>query len=76
LLYDFHWIEKVVENLGLAKVIDETESDERLAGDAAKEYYESLKAGEWESAAKLINGRWLEIMGFGPTPLPILHGLS
>jgi hypothetical protein len=26
--------------------MDETESDERLAGDAAKEYYESLKVSD------------------------------
>ena len=41
---EFQRIEEVIENFGLAKLMDETESDERLAGNAAKEYYESLKA--------------------------------
>jgi hypothetical protein len=43
---EFQRIEEVIENFGLAKLMDETESDERLAGDAAKEYYESLKASD------------------------------
>jgi PHD/YefM family antitoxin component YafN of YafNO toxin-antitoxin module len=43
---EFQRIEEVIENFGLAKLIAETESDERLAGDAAKEYYESLKASD------------------------------
>jgi hypothetical protein len=37
---------EVIENFGLAKLMVETESDERLSGDAAKDYYESLKASD------------------------------
>jgi hypothetical protein len=41
---EFQRIEEVIENFGLAKLMVETEDDERLSGDAAKDYYESLKA--------------------------------
>lgn len=40
---EFQRIEEVIENFGLAKLIAEAEEDERLSGDAAKAYYESLK---------------------------------
>jgi hypothetical protein len=43
---EFQRIEEVIENFGLAKLMDEAQSDERFAGDAAKEYYESLKASD------------------------------
>ncbi|QBQ53978.1 hypothetical protein [Nitrosococcus wardiae] len=45
---EFQRIEEVLENFGLAKLMDETENDERFSGDAAREYYESLKAGDVE----------------------------
>ncbi len=43
---EFQRIEEVIENFGLAKLMDETESDERLAGDTAKEYYKSLQTSD------------------------------
>ncbi len=43
---EFKRIEEVIENFGLAKLMVETEDEERLSGDAAKEYYESLKASD------------------------------
>ena len=43
---EFQRIEEVIENFGLAKLMVETEYDERLSGDAAKDYYESLKASD------------------------------
>jgi hypothetical protein len=43
---EFQRIEEVIENFGLAELMAEGESDERLAGNAAKEYYESLKASD------------------------------
>jgi PHD/YefM family antitoxin component YafN of YafNO toxin-antitoxin module len=43
---EFQRIEEVIENFGLAKLMAETEDDERLSGDAAKDYYESLKASD------------------------------
>ena len=39
---EFQRIEEVIENFGLAKLMAETESDERLAGNAAKEYYRMI----------------------------------
>jgi len=41
---EFQRIEEVIENFGLAKLMVEAEDDERLSGDAAKGFYESLKA--------------------------------
>lgn len=47
ILFDeFQQIEEVIENFGLTKLMLETEDDERLSGDAAKDFYESLKAGD------------------------------
>ncbi|MGR9108670.1 MAG: hypothetical protein ACU843_17265 [Gammaproteobacteria bacterium] len=43
---EFQRIEEVIENFGLAKLMTETENDERLSGEAAKAFYESLKAGD------------------------------
>lgn len=43
---EFQRIEEVIENFGLAKLMTETENDERLSGKAAMAYYESLKAGD------------------------------
>ena len=43
---EFQRIEEVIENFGLAKLMAETEDDERLSGDVAKEYYKSLKASD------------------------------
>lgn len=40
---EFRRIEEVIENFGLAKLMAETEIDERLSGDSAIQYYESLK---------------------------------
>ncbi|ADJ29664.1 hypothetical protein [Nitrosococcus watsonii] len=45
---EFQRIEQIMENFGLAKLMDETEHDERLSGDAAREYYELLKANDVE----------------------------
>ncbi|MGI0015581.1 MAG: hypothetical protein ACREBU_19365 [Nitrososphaera sp.] len=43
---EFERIEEIIENFGLAKLMEETENDERLIGEAARKYYESLKCGE------------------------------
>jgi len=43
---EFQRIEEVIENFGLAKLMAEIEGDERLASNAAREYYESLKASD------------------------------
>ena len=43
---EFQRIEEVIENFGLAKLMVETEDDERLSDDAAKDYYVSLKASD------------------------------
>lgn len=42
-LKDFAKIEKVLENFGLAKLMEETESDELLSGEEAYNYYQTLK---------------------------------
>ncbi len=44
--HEFQRIEEVIENFGLVKLMAETEDDERLSGDPAREYYESLKASD------------------------------
>lgn len=48
-LDDFAKIEEVIENFGLAKLMDETESDELLSGEDAYNYYQSLKENSVES---------------------------
>ncbi|TAE26585.1 MAG: hypothetical protein EAZ92_10465 [Candidatus Kapaibacterium sp.] len=40
---EFAHIEEVLENYGLAKLMEESANDERLSGLAAREYYNSLK---------------------------------
>lgn len=42
---EFKRIEEVLENYGLAQLMDEVRDDERLSGDAADQYYRSLKDG-------------------------------
>ncbi len=39
----FEQIEEILENFGLAKLMDEVEDDEILTGDEAYSYYQSLK---------------------------------
>jgi len=43
---EFQRVEEIIENFGLAKLMEQTEDDERLSGDAAKEFYQSLKASD------------------------------
>jgi len=40
---EFEQIEEILEKFGLAKLISETESEERLAKDKALKYYRELK---------------------------------
>ena len=40
---EFEQLEEMIENYGLAKLIDEVEDDERLSVKKAKKYYQSLK---------------------------------
>ena len=40
---EFKRIEEVLENYGLAKMMDEASNDERLSGESARVYYQSLK---------------------------------
>jgi hypothetical protein len=40
---EFEQMEEVIENFGLAKLMDEVKDDERLSIEEAKTYYESLK---------------------------------
>jgi hypothetical protein len=40
---EFGRLEEVIENYGLSKLMDETKGEERLSGEAAKKYYNSLK---------------------------------
>lgn len=40
---EFKRLEEVIENHGLAKLMDEAVDDERLAPQEAKEFYQSLK---------------------------------
>jgi RelB Antitoxin alpha helical domain len=39
----FEKIEDILENFGLAKLMDEVKDEETLSGDAALSYYASLK---------------------------------
>lgn len=39
---EFEQIEEILENFGLAKLMEETKDDQRLSGDEAKQYYEAL----------------------------------
>ena len=40
---DFERLEEIIENYGLAKLMNEVENDERLSIEEAKNYYQSLK---------------------------------
>lgn len=40
---DFERLEEIIENYGLAKLMDEAKHDERLSIEEAKGYYQSLK---------------------------------
>ena len=40
---DFERLEEIIENYGLAKLMDEVGKDERLSIEEAKNYYQSLK---------------------------------
>lgn len=42
-LEEFEKIDDILENYGLAKLIEETEGDERLSKEQALKYYNSLK---------------------------------
>ena len=48
-LDDFNKIEEVIENFGLAKLMEETDDDELLSGEEAYRYYQSLKNNSVES---------------------------
>jgi hypothetical protein len=39
----YNQIEEILEDFGLAKLMEETKSDERLSGSEAFSYYQSLK---------------------------------
>ena len=40
---EFQRLEDIIENYGLAKLMDEAKDDERLSVKDAKKYYQSLK---------------------------------
>ena len=40
---EFERLEDIIENYGLAKLMDEVKDDERLSVEDAKKYYQSLK---------------------------------
>ena len=40
---EFERIKEVIENYGLAKMMDEVAAEERLSADEAKHFYQSLK---------------------------------
>ena len=40
---EFERLEEIIENYGLAKMMDEARDDERLSFKEAKNYYQSLK---------------------------------
>ncbi len=40
---EFERLEEIIENYGLAKLIDDVSDDERLSVEDAKKYYQSLK---------------------------------
>jgi PHD/YefM family antitoxin component YafN of YafNO toxin-antitoxin module len=40
---EFERLEEIIENYGLAKLMDEVKDDERLSAEEAKAYYQSLK---------------------------------
>jgi len=42
-IYDYERLEEIIENYGLAKLMNEVGNDERLSIEEAKNYYQSLK---------------------------------
>ena len=44
-LPEFERLEEVIENYGLAQLIDEVQDEERLTGENADNYYRALKDG-------------------------------
>lgn len=46
---EFEQIEEILEDYGLAKLMDETKAEEKLSKDEALKYYESLKGNNVES---------------------------
>ena len=48
-LNDFTKIEEVLENFGLAKLMEETDDEELLSGEDAYDYYRSIKENRVES---------------------------
>lgn len=40
---EFERLEEIIENYGLAKLMDEVKDDEKLSVKEAKKYYQSLK---------------------------------
>ncbi len=46
---EFEKIEEILEDYGLAKLMEEIEDEERLSKDEALNYYESLKSQNVES---------------------------
>jgi len=40
---DFERLEEIIENYGLARLMDEVKDEERLSIEEAKDYYQSLK---------------------------------
>jgi hypothetical protein len=46
---EFQKIEEILENFGLAKLIDEVAEEEHLSGEEARNYYQSLKANYVEN---------------------------
>lgn len=46
---EFEQIEEVLENFGLAKLMEEIEDDERLSEDEAQQYYKALKTDNVDS---------------------------
>ena len=49
LLAIYTQIEEILENLGLAKLMQEVEGDDLLSSDAADSYYQSLKLQNMEN---------------------------
>jgi len=45
----YNQIEEILEDFGLAKLMEEVENDERLSGNYAYSYYQSLKTHNVES---------------------------
>jgi hypothetical protein len=43
---DFERLEEIIENYGLAKLMDEVKDDERLSIEEARSYYQSLKTSK------------------------------